>query len=154
MRKRWALSLIGSLALLCMLGSSAPSLADPFPLQTSIRCDEFGGSTPSGPAAIQPHLQTIPAFTANDVRHYLKTNGFPGAVGTFTILKILFITSREACQRTNGESIGVASDALVCFVEVQGTFYPLLWIGGPVPSSPYAAEIFDARTGDLLVLIS
>ena len=152
MRTRWLFSLLGALALLFALNGSAPSLADPFYPQTSFSCDDTGSSTSSGPADIQPHLHGVPAFTADDVRHYLKKTGVPGADGPFTILKILFITSREACQCTQGEYIGLDANAMVCFVELKGTFYPFMWINGSPPSSPYAAEVFDARTGSLLML--
>ncbi|HLW03882.1 MAG TPA: hypothetical protein VKT82_34865 [Ktedonobacterales bacterium] len=152
MRARWLFSLLGTLALVFTLNGSAPSLADPFYRQTIYNCDDSGSSAATGAAAIQPHLRATPSFTADDVRHYLKQHGVLGADGPFTILKILFITSREACQRTQGEDIGLDANALVCFVELKGTFYPFLYIDGSQPSSPYAAEVFDAQTGNLLMI--
>jgi hypothetical protein len=42
------------------------------------------------------------------------------------VTKVLFITSAQASQRLKGEWIGLPDDALVCFVELYGTyrFYP------------------------------
>ncbi|HEY7125794.1 MAG TPA: hypothetical protein VH540_17695 [Ktedonobacterales bacterium] len=165
MRKFWMLSLFSVLGLLLTLGGSAPaqSSSDPFPIysgyddcQPTIIISNSGGPPPAlGVPAIQPHLSGIPSFTAEDVRQYFKANGFPGADGPFTILKILFITSGEVCERTRDESTGLESGALVCFVELQGTFYPFSYPPGFHPRpSPYAYEVFDAQTGNLLMFSS
>jgi hypothetical protein len=170
MRKVWVLPLLSALGLLLTLGGSAPASgsassdvsvsSDPFPIQSgyndcqpTIIISKTGGPPPAlGVPALQPHLQGIPSFTADDVRAFLQVGGFPGADGPFKILKILFITSGEVCERLRGEGTGLEADALVCFVEVQGTFYPFSYPPGVHPKpSPYGYEVFDAQTGNLLV---
>jgi len=155
MRTRWLFSLMGALALLFLLSGSPPAgaaslYADPFPIQTGYDCTGGGNGSP-GVAAIQPHLHAIPSFTADDVRQNLKANGMPGW-SQFTIVKILFITGQEVCERTRGESTGLDDNAPVCFVELRGEFWPISYPYGVHPQpSPYAYEVFDAQTGNLLV---
>lgn len=97
-----------------------------------------------------------PCFTVDDVKAYIKTHAIPRA-GTVSgkpakILSIDFITSKEASERMKGDSIGLADNAPVCYVELYGPF-----ITGSVPYgakplvSNRGVEIFDARTGRLLV---
>jgi hypothetical protein len=115
-------------------------------------------STPLGAAAIQPHLSGVPAFTEDDVRDYINTHPFSGlrieTKGATSIKRILFITSYDACQLMKGESIGLSKNAIVCYVELSGTFL----VSSPFPSAtPQPAhhtgqEVFDGKTGNLLVL--
>jgi hypothetical protein len=161
MRKCWVFPLLSALGLLLTLGGSAPaaSLADLFPIYSGYEhCPpntfvSLPGAPPPQPGtpAIQPHLQGIPSFTADDVRQYLQVNGIPTADGPFTIVKTVFISNQEMCQRTRGQSTGLEPDALVCFVELQGTFSRLSHGMVPLPPSPYAYEGFDAQTGNLLL---
>lgn len=163
MLKLWVFPLLSALALALTLGGSAlPSVSDPFPIESAytdcpaaIAISSTGEPVELGVSAIQPHLRGIPAFTADDARRYIQANGAFGADGPFTILKVLFITSREVCERTRGESTGLEPGALVCFVELQGTFYPISYPYGarPIPSS-YSYEVYDAQTGNLLMFSS
>ena len=118
--------------------------------------ESSSGSGAQGVPAIQPHLPGVPAFTRDDVRQFFQTHGFSGrrfsSVGTPTITQILFVTSYEACELMQGESVGLPNDALVCYVELSGEF---------AFSSPFSTQstilhtgdvVFDARTGNLLVI--
>ncbi|MGZ6308878.1 MAG: hypothetical protein ACXWP6_20685, partial [Ktedonobacterales bacterium] len=72
-------------------------------------------------------------------------------IGTPKLTKVLFITSAEASKRLGNEWIGLPDDALVCFVELYGSFrvYPPM---GPVSEHTGTThQIFDAHTGNLLV---
>jgi hypothetical protein len=62
------------------------------------------------------------------------------------------MTSAQASQRMDGESIGLPDDAIVCYVELSGEFL-LTW--GPVaPTVPYVTVgilVIDAHSGNILV---
>jgi hypothetical protein len=145
MRKVWMFLLPSVLALL--LGGSTPSDAvDPFPPLGSYECVEFS-PLPLGTPAIHPHLSAIPAYTAEDVRNYIQQTN-----PQVTVLRVLFISSQEVCNRLRGESTGYPSETLVCLVELQGVFYPHSYPPGYHPQpSLYAYEVYDAQTGNLLM---
>ncbi len=154
MRKRRVFLLMGILVLL-LLGGSAPvgaaGVVDPYPPHSRYMCME-SSPPPVGVPAIRPHLPTIPAYTAEDVQRYFQQTGAQSAMGHVTVLRVLFISSQEVCARLQGESTGFALETLVCFVELQGVFYPHTYPPGfhPLPSS-YAYEVFDAQTGNLVM---
>ena len=154
MRTRWLLLLTSVLALL--LGGSAPvggtGDVDPYPPRSGYTCIE-SSPLPTGVPAIRPHLPAIPAYTAEDARSYIQQTHAQSAVGRVTVLRVLFIPNQDVCARLQGESTGFAPETLVCFVELRGVFYPLRYPPGvhPFPSS-YAYEVFDAQTGNLVML--
>jgi outer membrane protein assembly factor BamB len=96
----------------------------------------------------------IPAFTVADVEQYfarhptLTTAGKPGK-----IVKIEFITSKEASVLMRGESTGLPDDALVCYVELHGPFVLDVSVprGAKLPSAPNVYYVFDAQTAKSLV---
>jgi hypothetical protein len=155
--------LLGFALLLALSGStsqfsiSLPGGIWPFASDTGqYDCIGPGSASDSlGAQAIQPYLPGIPTFTKDDVRRYIQAHGSSGmrfsSVGKPTITRILFITSREACELMRGEYIGLPNDALVCYVELSGIF-PFF---GPFNSQPTifhrVQDVFDARTGNLVV---
>src|SRR5215469_15527153 len=83
-----------------------------------------------GGPAIKPHLCSIPTFTEQDVRQYMRTvPSFHGmrirqTSPNYVITRILFITNQVA-NDPNGlnADTGVSDPGLiVCYVEVYGTF--------------------------------
>ncbi|HEY7125778.1 MAG TPA: hypothetical protein VH540_17615 [Ktedonobacterales bacterium] len=112
-------------------------------------------SAPIGLPAIQPHLSGVPAFTEDDVRDYVNGHPFAGrrfeSKGAVTITRILFTTSYDACQLMKG-SIGLSKDAIVCYVELSGTFIiSPPFTATPLPPVHTGKEVFDGKTGNLLV---
>ena len=113
-----------------------------------------------GARAVQPHLSSIPAFTEEDVRNYVATQPVPGgsisSVGMPTVIKIEFMTTREASELIHN-FISWHKDDLVCYVELEGAF---TFHGGPpgrvsryeaTPADTRVVEILDAQTGNCLV---
>jgi hypothetical protein len=95
-----------------------------------------------------------------DVPAYENAHPFVGlhleVVGKPTITKIWFITSAAARGQMTGESTGLSDDALVCYVEFYGTFRvygpPNPNGSNPVEHPGKAQQLFDAHTGELLVV--
>jgi hypothetical protein len=128
------------------------------------------GSDPAhgiGEAAIKPHLCSIPTFTEQDVRQYMRTvTSFTGirirqTSPEYIVTRILFITNGVA-NDPNGlnADTGVSEpNLIVCYVEVYGTFRV---DGGPprpseaTPFPPaifhHGQMVFDGVTGNLLVI--
>ena len=117
------------------------------------------GNVEKGGWGIKSTLSGIPAFTSSDVIRFISTHSSPLGPTTTgmppTIVSIEFITSKQASQRLLGEWIGVPDTAIVCYVKLYGPF-----TNSDVPSPPgaiikpsnTATEIFDAQTGNLLVV--
>ena len=120
-----------------------------------------------GGTAIKPHLCSIPTFTEQDVRQFMKTvPSFRGlrirqTSPTYIITRILFITNQVA-NDPNGlnADTGIGDPGLiVCYVEVYGNFRV---DGGPprpdtatiTPTSPPVSHhgqlVFDGVTGNVL----
>lgn len=72
--------------------------------------------------------------------------------GQIVIEKIAFVTSREVSLTLKGERTGLPDDSLVCYVELQGAFtFPAP--PGRAPGVVHKVyEVFDAHTGNLLML--
>jgi hypothetical protein len=117
------------------------------------------GSNPNGIPAIQPYLSSVPAFTEEDVRTFVSTHPVPGgsirSVGQPAITRILFMPTCEASELIHA-FIGWREQDLVCYVELKGTFtfhaYPPGSRNIPHPAEAEVVEIFDARTGNCLVV--
>jgi hypothetical protein len=101
-----------------------------------------------------------PAFTAEDMKAYLQ--GAPScSFGPTlsgqppTVESVEFVGCKELTDRFN-VSIGLADDALVCYVVLRGPFHMRMVSrapgnrGGP-DFSERVEEIYDASTGRLLV---
>lgn len=136
--------------------TQAPTTAGP-PGTSGTQSTAASASQPGEPA-ITPTQKGVPAFTVADVRQYLATHAFPGGPtvsgAPSTIVQIVFITSKQASELMQGESIGLPDKALVCYVELHGPF--LLTKahtppGQPTPVAPNGELVFDAQTGNLLL---
>ncbi len=119
-------------------------------------------------SSTQPHRRSVlkltpnkvPAFTLEDMKAYLESatscSGGPTLSGQPpTIDTLEFVGCKELTDRLN-LFIGLPDDALVCYVVLRGPFrltlmsYPPGAVQG-IPVSETVEEIYDARTGDLLV---
>jgi hypothetical protein len=125
-----------------------------------------------GEPAIKPHLSGIPAFTTDDMAAYVRANslGSGNTQGSIsgsaekgqgirpdagpTIVRDEFLTEGILIGLLKGSIAGTgrASDALLGFVEEQGSF----GFGAATPDSApltfgYAFQVFDARTGNRLM---
>jgi hypothetical protein len=105
-----------------------------------------------------------PAYTVTDMAQYIKCTwaNEPDALGHKpTITMIVFVTAAEAGALQGGEVMGVVpQDALVCYVQLQGTLRmpsvgPIIPNVRPLTPALNTAHIeemvFDVHTGDLLV---
>jgi len=120
-----------------------------------------------GGPAIKPHLCSIPTFTEQDVRQYMRT--IPSFNGmrirqtspNYIITRILFITNRVANDPNglNADTGVIDPGLIVCYVEVYGTFR--VDGGPPLPtrvtptSQPvfhHGQLVFDGVTGNVLVM--
>lgn len=117
------------------------------------------GNVSTGDFGIPRTRTGTPAFTVSDVRNYINTHPFPGGPTLsgkpLTITSIEFITSAVASARLNGEDIGVPPGQLVCYVQLTGEYNPLdvsVPPGFHLDTEDTATEIFDATTGNLLLL--
>jgi len=114
-----------------------------------------------GGTAIKPHLCSIPTFTEQDVRHYMRTvpsfNGLRIRQTSpyYIITRILFITNQVANESNGLNADTGASDPrlIVCYVEVYGNFRvdggPPRQAGGTPPSQPvlhHGQLVFDGVT--------
>src|SRR6266851_1792727 len=128
------------------------------------------GSDPAhgiGEPAIKPHLCSIPTFTEQDVRQYMRTiTSFTGmrirqTSPDYMITRILFITNGVANDPNglNADTGPSDPNLIVCYVEVYGTFR----VDGGPPGRPQATPspqtvlhhgqmVFDGVTGNLLVM--
>lgn len=113
-----------------------------------------------GMPAIHPLLPEVstPRFTVADVQAYLKTHRFVGGPPvkgtTVGIISIQFITSEQASVLMHGKGTGLSPTAEVCYVKLRGPFTPVAPVAPgakQLPTVPYGVEIFDARTGNLLM---
>ena len=108
----------------------------------------------TGYSAIQPYLDTIPAFTEYDVRHYVLSHnqsiGDITNVGEPTLERIVYTTSKEASETLHC-FISFEEEQKVFYAELSGTF---LFFGGPQPGTKATFHthfiIFDAQTGNIL----
>ena len=112
----------------------------------------------TGAPAIRPHLapsgNTTPSFNAQDVVAYVKANGVGGKIDSSvpaTVEKVEFLSARVASTRLH-TWIGVQDDALLCLVTVRGSFSITPPGGGRRAGSNVAFLVFDAHTGNILIL--
>jgi len=131
----------------------------------------------AGSPAIAPHLNGVPAFTTDDMASYVKNHGLQTNFGdgSPTIVQNAFLSSDALGQMLNlpGSMLGLTSQAsglkgamgrsagqttrptdakLVGLVVLQGHFvWPPATSSSPPPTSPYAYEIFDAKSGNLII---
>jgi hypothetical protein len=107
----------------------------------------------TGYAAIQPYLDTIPAFTEEDVKQYMTTHpicyGDITPVGESKLAPILYTTREEVAAML--AMVLDASQNTVFYAELLGTFQ---FFGGPAPGRRITFHtlfaVFDAQTGNLV----
>lgn len=108
-----------------------------------------------GGTAITPHLNVrdpqAPAFTREDVIAWVSVNpiGRMIALEPPTLVKIEFTTAGDI-KNLFHTSTGLLDSTPVCYVEFQGRFdapHP----PGAAPIYTRAWEVFDGRTGNLLM---
>ena len=115
---------------------------------------------PRGHSALKLTPNKVPAFTLEDMRAYLQSAPFCAGGPTLsgqppTIDTLEFVGCKELTDRLN-LFIGLPDDALVCYVVLRGPFHLTLMSYPPgavqgIPVSETVEEIYNARTGDLLV---
>lgn len=113
---------------------------------------------PAIPVTAQPSNQlgsatSEPAFTASDAAQYAQTHPlfYAQVVGPFKVLSAQFMTSQQLRDRLGGESTGLPDNALVCYIELQGTF---LFGGRPGDKTltfHTAYEVYDAADGNIVM---
>jgi len=121
-----------------------------------------------GAAAIKPHLSGVPAFTTQDMADYAKGH-LPGGGGTgrpsFTIVRNEFLPSQdisgllvgllqpsvEVSARLGGAATLRSDGSLLGFLEAQGTFAFASGVPDSGQTYPYAFEVFDGKSGNLLI---
>jgi len=162
-------------------GRALPSITPPPAPSPITQLPTGSAQAASGAPAITPHLNGVPAFTADDMAAYVKNHGlqtnFGG--GSPTIVQNAFVSSDTLGQMLNlpGGLVGLRSslpnlshrlsaaasqaqsvpakpaDAkLVGLVVLQGHFvWPGATSSSTPPTSPYAYEIFDAKSGNLIM---
>lgn len=115
---------------------------------------------PTGGAAIKPTIHNpgagMPAFTTADVERYITAAGTDLYLGRRIhivsppkISKIEFLTERDLKLRPGGTGSGLSDDALLCYVELSGTFElnnPM----GPVETFHTGVIVFNAQTGNIM----
>jgi hypothetical protein len=117
--------------------------------------------TPGGPA-ISPSSRstdpTVPAITRTDVESYVRAHGVGGKVGQDgpAAVEAFDCMDGAALRQRHGQSYGQPDNRLLCLATVKGRFR--VWgppgEGTPVPAQSGTAAImlFDARTGNILVI--
>ena len=111
---------------------------------------------PVGIAAIRPTAgpqgPSVPAFTADDARAYVAAHPIPQAQGRpYSVTRVSFLSSGVVNTQL-GVAAGVDDSRLLCVVELHGTFtMPKFPAGPPGPTVSTYYQLFDARTGNLLL---
>ncbi len=116
---------------------------------------------PIGAPAIVPHLDarstgptsTAPAFSTADVVQYVKTHPIwrnIASCATPTAVRVEFLTSQQVTSLLSGESTGMPDGALLCYVQMRGTF-TFAGSSGKTVTYHTGYEVFDAHTGNLLM---
>lgn len=140
-------------------GASTSSTASTGSIEVATAAKTVCPGTQSGQAmglpAITPRNNCTPSFTVQDVVDYERAHPFSNhrmtPVGAPKLTKVLFITSAEASKRMGNVWIGLPDDALVCFVELSGTYRFSPPMGPASEHTGTMHQVFDAHTGNLLV---
>ncbi len=158
MRRRWPLLIlvagavvVGALAFARYSQARDSSAWTPQPMAT--RCPGAPQSS-LGLPAITPRNDCTPSFTEQDVRDYVSQGvslGKIAVIGQPTVTRVTFMTASDASRMLHGEYIGLPDDAIVCYVELSGTFRVDAPFGAHPADSHTAELIFDAHSGNLII---
>lgn len=109
-----------------------------------------------GAPAIVPRLSSDlagPAFSTSDAASYVTSHPMWRNLAPWsapTVEKVEFLTSQEVSAILSDESTDMPSNALLCFVQLKGTFT----FGNPSGTTityHVGFEVFDAHTGNFLM---
>lgn len=155
--------LIGCVVLLGVVvlsnGSAAatPSNATNVVAAASSHARAQGSSVVPGAPAIPPRQgyvgQNGATFTAQDASQYATTYPMWRNLAPWsppTVVKVLFLSSGQLKTMLHGEDTGLPASAVVCYVELRGTFTFSNGQGTDV-TFHRGFEVFDGRTGNLLM---
>jgi hypothetical protein len=125
-----------------------PTPPPPFQTPGPLGAPEAGHGVP----AIAPTTSGVPAFTTDDMSKYGLGHALPGTIGsggTPSVSRDAFLKSQDLALLLGGPT-GQPDETLLGYLEEKGDFT----FGGPTPDSPlhfpYAFQVFDARSGNLL----
>ncbi|MGB8347237.1 MAG: hypothetical protein WCD86_20285 [Ktedonobacteraceae bacterium] len=165
--RHWKGQLIAFLALVALICGVAALMLSPGVSNATPTTRRIIIYPPGVPAIVPSHNvgtnTMIPAFTVSDVKSYISKNGFPGGPtvkgSSPTVLKVLFITAKQASILMRGEDTGRPDNALVCYVLLKGPFdTSSISVPSNAQQTPTAHKpvllgemLFDAHTGNLLV---
>jgi len=114
-------------------------------------------TAPLGMPAITPHSgagtssSSGPTYSSSDAVAYVTSHGIFHALSLtkVTVVKVQFVTSKQASDLLQGEYIGLPDNALVCYVVVSGKF---VFPSSTTDDTYYlAVEVFDAHNGNLIL---
>ncbi len=106
------------------------------------------GAPVSGATAIAP--QPGAQISDAQIHDFVMVHRVPGALATnLTIVSTNLVTHQQLRAILHSANLGLADRAPLYLVVMSGTF---VFSGPPgqKPTYPYAIEVFDARTGNLL----
>jgi hypothetical protein len=126
-----------------------PGTPPPFQTPSAPGAPDVGHGIP----AINPTGAGVPAFTADDMSKYALNNPLPGLVGqggSPSVSRDEFLTSEVLALLLNTPT-NQPDGTLLGYVELKGDFsFPGADPDHPL-RFPYAYEVFDAKTGNLLL---
>lgn len=104
------------------------------------------GITPSNPG-------TVPAFSMDDLKHYVSGHPIPGNMGggQGTITQSEFLLSKQVTHLLGGEPTEMPDNAPLAYVELSGDFVFPGVANNPLLRFKNAFEVFDATTGALIM---
>ena len=146
------LALVAIAAIAFMAG--AATTTPPLPMDP-IYLTRVANRTPTagdGIPAIRPHLSgNGPTFTAADARAYVTTNGIGRVAiqGPINVTLVVFGSAAQIQGSYAHVDLGVGSDRLICYVEIQNTI-TIANPAGRTLTYSHGFAIFDAHTGNLL----
>ena len=146
-RKILALLLFASISL--PLGCNKKQREAPEPVPIAEPGPGATGQPATGMTAIRPKGNAL--ISEAQVRDYVSSHPMPGALRTTdaNIQSINFMTSQQLRPTLHSANLGLADDAPVCLVILNGKFeFP--GPPGQTPTFSIGVEVFDARTGNLL----
>jgi hypothetical protein len=110
---------------------------------------------PQGMNALVVRVGSAQPFTTQDVVNYFKTHNLPmnmSSTGQFQVESVEFLTDRQVSERLGGASPGLTADEKVAVATLRGSFVFTGPSGGGPARFSRAYAVFDAKTGNLLMI--